>query len=236
TGSVSLAGDVFNGVAVQADGKVIAVGTDGSDFVVARYNTDGSLDTSFDADGVRTLDVGGAADKATAVAVQSDGKIVVVGSDGADAVVARLDADGSTDTSFSADGRQTIDLGGTADTANAVAIQPNGRIVIAGTNGTDFALARLNRADGSLDTTFNKTGTKLIDFGGDADVANAVAVQADGKIVVAGTTGVDFALARVNEDGSIDTDFDGNGLAVLDAGGGADTIRGLALQADGKIV
>src|SRR5262249_35037563 len=150
TGSVSLAGDVFNGVAVQADGKVIAVGTDGSDFVVARYNTDGSLDTSFDADGVRTLDVGGAADKATAVAVQSDGKIVVVGSDGADAVVARLDADGSTDTSFSADGRQTIDLGGTADTANAVAIQPNGRIVIAGTNGTDFALARLNRADGSL--------------------------------------------------------------------------------------
>jgi uncharacterized delta-60 repeat protein len=108
--------------------------------------------------------------------------------------------------------------------------------VVAGTNGSDFAIVRLNPADGSLDTTFNKTGTKLIDLGGDADVANAVLVQDDGSILAAGTNGVDFAFARVTANGAIDKTLDADGKLTIDGGGGADTITALTAQPDGKIL
>ena len=237
TGTITVSGMVFNAVAVQADGKVVAAGTKGGDLVVARYNPDGTPDTTFDGDGIKAVDAGGANDVARAVAVQADGKIAVAGTNGSDAVVARLRADGTLDTSLNGTGLKAIDFGGSADGANGLAIQSNGRIVVAGTNGSDFAVARLNPADGSLDTTaFNGTGQALLDLGGTADVANAAVVQADGKMVIGGTNGADFALARFNPDGTLDTNFDADGRRVIDAGGGSDTITGLALQADGKLV
>ncbi|HXE99728.1 MAG TPA: delta-60 repeat domain-containing protein [Solirubrobacterales bacterium] len=255
-------GGFFDGaaaVALQADGKIVAVGfagvtSTGRDFALARYNTNGTLDTSFSADGKQNTDVGGAFDGATAMALQGDGKIVAVGFAGAtsaahDFALARYDTDGSLDTSFSGDGKQTTDFGG-LDGASGVALQGDGKIVAVGTADesgvaqmalTKMALARYN-TDGSLDTSFSADGKQATTFGG-GDAAVGVALQTDGKIVTVGTTefGVSsfsaqsgFALARHNADGSLDTSFSGDGKQTTDLGGAA--ASGVAIQADGKIV
>src|SRR5205823_5199649 len=139
-----------------------------------------------------------------------------------DFAVARYNADGSLDTTFGSGGTVTTNFGpgATYDDADGVAIQSDGKIVVAGTcnrGGSDnvFAVARYN-ADGSLDSTFGSGGTVTTDFGlgGSDDSAYAVALQPDGKIVAAGATylgGVpgDFALARYNPDGTLDSTFGG---------------------------
>jgi uncharacterized delta-60 repeat protein len=127
-------------------------------------------------------------------------------------------AAGDLDTSFDANGKVTTDFGG-FDGAAEVAIQPGGKIVAAGSAAGDFALARYNR-DGSLDASFDGDGKVTTDFGGVFEAASAVAIQRDGKIVVAGSTGAvdDFALARYNRDGSLDTRFDGDGKVTTDSG------------------
>jgi len=120
----------------------VAAGFSG-DFVLARYNTDGSLDTSFDSDGKVTTDLGDF-DPATDVAIQPDGAIVAAGFTGDDEfdfALARYRRDGSLDTSFDLDGKVTTDFGA-SDVAQAVTIQPDGRIVAAGVSGGDFALTR----------------------------------------------------------------------------------------------
>ena len=147
-----------------------------NDFALARYNADGSLDTTFDADGKVTTDfVGGERDDAAmAVAVQADGKIVVAGYTTApatlDFALARYNADGSLDTTFDGDGkahhRPSASVATTVPTASAV--QADGKIVVAGYldpagGDHDFALARYN-ADGSLDTTFDADGKLTTDF------------------------------------------------------------------------
>ena len=251
-----LTGAEANGVAIQGDGKIVVVGTGvdnidgGSEGAIARYNPDGTLDTSFSGDGKQTTDFGlGEGAQATGLAIQGDGKIVIVGSAGAtnisqDFALARYNADGSLDTSFSGDGTQTTDLGGT-NVASGVAIQGDGKIVAVGeaepgTSGDDFALARYN-PNGSLDTTFSSDGKQTTDFGfGADDAANGIAVQGDGKIVAVGlasggATGTDFALARYNPDGSLDTTFSGDGKRRTSFGGD-DEANGVALQADGRIV
>ena len=183
------------GVAVQADGKLVVVGGIG----VARYNTDGSLDTTFGTGGRVTVGIIGGGTGLYAVAVQSDGKVVAAG--GAsnagtrqDFCLMRLNGDGSLDTTFGAGGEVTTDVGsGDDDFGHAVAIQPDGKIVAAGSSGllcrhgTDFALVRYN-ADGSLDTTFGTGGKVTTDFFGigKSDYACGVALQTDGKIVAAG--------------------------------------------------
>ena len=135
------------------------------------------------------------------MALQGDGKIVAVGGAGTrDFALARYNPDGSLDTSFSGDGKQTTDfLFGAADAANDVAIQANGRIVAVGfasggATGFDFALARYN-PDGTLDTSFSGDGRKRTSFGG-SDSANGVALQGDGRIVAVGAGNGEFALAR----------------------------------------
>ena len=181
----------------QPDGKIIAVGADeghaGSNFALARYNADGTLDTSFSGDGKQTTEFGGE-DRATAVALQGDGKIVAVGEGGGsfflpDFALARYNPNGSLDTSFSGDGKQTTDFGGPdGDGATGVAIQGDGKIVAVGYGGTqrDFVVARYD-PNGSLDTSFG-SGPQTTDFGG-SDVARGVAIQSDGKIVVGGPRG-----------------------------------------------
>jgi uncharacterized delta-60 repeat protein len=134
-------------VAVQADGKILVAGTASgtgsfdSDFALARYNIDGSLDSSFGDDGRVTTDFAGRVDRAFAVAVQADGKIVVAGYsydsgifDSSDFALVRYNTDGSLDTSFGGDGRVTSDFAGSADIANAVAVQADGKIVVAGSS------------------------------------------------------------------------------------------------------
>ncbi len=162
----------------------------------------GSLDTSFSDDGMETTDFGGYFDSANAVALQGDGKIVVVGIDFAsgDFPIARYNPNGSLDTSFSGDGLQTTDfLFGAFDAAGDVAIQANGRIVAVGVagggaTGDDFGLARYN-TNGSLDTSFSGDGRKRTSFGG-SDSAGGVALQGDGRIVAVGEGNGEFALAR----------------------------------------
>jgi uncharacterized delta-60 repeat protein len=242
--------DQAHGVAIQADGKIVAVGSTRlsgpNDFALARYNSDGSLDTSFDGDGRVTGSF--AIGVANAVVIQADGRIVAAGlavvSGNTDFALARYNTDGSLDTAFDGDGRVNTDFAGSTDDAHGVAIQADGKIVATGytVSGTyEFALARYN-TDGSLDTSFDGDGKVTTDFAGGVDQAfGGVAIQADGKIVAAGCLACfsgtpDFALARYNTDGSLDTTFDGDGKVTTDFAAAPDIAYGVVIQANGKIV
>jgi uncharacterized delta-60 repeat protein len=238
--------DQAEAVAIQGDGKIVAAGfaTIGGDFdfALARYNTDGSLDSTFDGDGMVTIGFAGIHDFANGLAIQGDGKIIAAGSAGADFALIRFNSDGSRDLTFDGDGVVVTDFAGGSDSAEAVAIQADGKIVAAGSvavPNTDFGLARYN-TDGSLDSTFDNDGKVTTDFAADRDDAFAVAIQADGKIVAAGGAAVsfnfDFALARYNPDGSLDSTFDGDGKLTTDFDGDDDDAFGVVIQRDGKIV
>jgi uncharacterized delta-60 repeat protein len=206
----------------------------------------GDLDVSFGTNGLVYTDIGTASgDKAYAVALQDDGKIVVAGAsnDGTqdDFAVARYTTIGILDTDFSTDGKLTTPVGSTDDVAYAVAVQPDGKIVVAGStfNGVDndFALARYT-ITGTLDLGFSTDGLVTTAISGD-DVARSVAIQTDGKIVVAGFANEDFAVVRYNEDGTLDeANFgSGTGIVTTDFFGALDQAHGLAIQpADGKLV
>jgi uncharacterized delta-60 repeat protein len=236
------ANDGAHGVALQANGKIVAVGrAGGGGFAVARYNPNGTLDTTFSGDGKQTAHVGSG--EANAVALQPNGKIVVAGSGGGlgtrstGFVLARLNPNGSLDTTFAGDGIQTTGFGNRGE-ARGVAIQGTDKIVAVGFAGIgNFALARYN-TNGSLDPSFSGDGKQTTDFSGGSDFANGVALQGDGRIVAAGSTtassaGFAFALARYHPNGSLDTTFSGDGKQTTGFGGVA---RGVALQGDGKIV
>ena len=240
-------------LALVANGKIIAAGTafngnEGNDLALARYTSDGVLDTTFDTVGKVTTDFPGGSDAARAIAIQSDGKIIVVGNNNNDFALTQLNTDGSIDTGFGTSGRVITDFFNSTDQAYAAAIQPSdGRIVVAGfatssSSGRDFALARYN-TDGSIDTTFGGDGkvTTKVSPGTDSDQAFAVAIQSDGKIIAAGFanssgTGNDFALVRYNSDGSLDSGFGTGGIVKTDFIRGTDQALAIALQSDGKIL
>jgi uncharacterized delta-60 repeat protein len=154
-------------------------------------------------------------------------------------------APGDLDPTFSGDGEQTTDFAGGLDRAYGIAVQTDGKIVVAGSSvsaagDTDFALARYN-ANGNLDNNFDGDGKVTTDIGGLDNAIRAIALQPDGKIVVAGyadnsVTLWNFALARYNPDGSLDTSFSGDGKQALDFNLGYDLATALVIQADGKIV
>jgi uncharacterized delta-60 repeat protein len=277
--------------------KIVAVGvgaatpgvTQPGDFAVARYTANGTLDSTFDGDGKRLDDVGEAFEGAAkAVAIQPDGKIVVAGSLLVSAPppmfypgLIRFNPNGTLDPSFGRGtgkvigGFQDASIGGMAiggdggialvgsrnvlhfdasglsdattgfpvsGEARAVAIQPDGKIVVAGytstTSGQDFVVVRFKfNASGFLqpDTTFGSNGVVSTDLGAANDVANAIAIQPDGKIVAAGTSGEDFAAIRLNPNGSTDTSFNGTGKVrqsfQIEGVG-----KAVAIQSDGKII
>ena len=248
--------DTVFGLAIQADGKIIAAGFSGvpstaiSDFALIRYNSDGSLDNTFSGDGRQAINFGGI-DQAYDVALQANGKIVVAGQKCnnnftiCDVALARHNVGGALDITFSGDGRQTTDFGAHDNGSSAVAIQSNGKIVAAGYmwNGTDYDFAVYRYlSDGSLDSTFSGDGMARFGLGAARqDLASGLAIQTDGKIVVAGYTGDveyannNFAVARLNQNGSLDTTFSGDGRQITNMGGD-DYAYAVALQADGKIV
>jgi uncharacterized delta-60 repeat protein len=239
-------------IKVQADGKLIAAGdisnNFAADFAIARYNTGGSLDTSFGIGGVVTTDFLGEQDTALGVAIQNDGKIVAAGyafSSNAsyNFALARYNTDGTLDTTFGSGGRVTTDFFTSDDEAIAIAILTDGKIVAAGLASdiagvSDFAIARYN-ADGSLDTSFGANGTVTTDFGGH-DAAQSLAIQADGKVVTAGSianaSNYDFALARYHTDGTLDSGFGIGGKVTTDFFGTNDEVLGIVIQSDNKIV
>lgn len=210
----------------------------------------GDLDPSFDNDGKVITDFGGL-DSAFDVVIQPNGRIVTAGfagvsGEGLNFALARYNTNGSLDPSFGTGGKVTTDFLFHNDEAHAIALQPDGKIVAAGqlfsaSTNFDFALARYN-ANGSLDTGFGTGGKVMTDFFGGEDEIFAMALQPDGKIVVAGhdlnliNFASDFALARYNANGSLDTSFGSGGKVVTDFSGGLDQAFGLTLQPDGRII
>ncbi len=227
-------------VAIQTNGKVVVAGSgyNGSriDFTIFRYNTDGSLDNSFNGTGKTVTQIGDSS-YANELAIQTDGRIVVVGSSRNDSrdnfALVRYNTDGSLDTSLNGNGKilTPVVTSTYGSGASSVAIQPDGKIVAAGNSGNgtlfgqgaDFAVIRYN-PNGSLDTTFNGTGKVTTRFGGQ-DFVSEIAIQADGKIVVAGSTDFDlydfyqFVVVRYEggSNANIRTrfDFDGDGRSDI---------------------
>jgi uncharacterized delta-60 repeat protein len=153
-------------------------------------------------------------------------------------------ASGDLDATFGTGGKVTTDFAGDRDEAHGVVVQADGKLVAAGgaktSRSQDFALARYN-PNGTLDTTFGTGGKVTTDFAGNDDQAFAVVLQSDGKIVAAGQAstgyrGGDFALARYNPNGSLDTTFGTGGKVTTDFAGDTDEAHGLVLQPDGKLV
>jgi uncharacterized delta-60 repeat protein len=218
----------------------------------------GDLDPTFGIGGKVMTDLQSSTDIANAVAIQADGKLVVVGQtyqnndfSNEDFVVARYNTDGRLDRTFGARGRVTTDFPGLAAVPSAVVMQPDGKIVVAGgafplfTFAGDFKVVRYN-SNGSLDTSFGSGGIVTTTFPGDGSYAFAVALQSDGKIIAAGTDYVnfnpgemsdtDFALARYNTDGNLDTTFGNGGTVTTDFFGNEDDAFSVLIQSDGKIV
>ncbi|WP_301103425.1 putative Ig domain-containing protein [Propionivibrio sp.] len=240
-------------VAAQADGKYLVSGTSlvngYSDFTVLRYNSDGARDTSFDGDGQVTTALSAYTDDSYAVAVQADGRIVVGGfsyQGASDFSVARYNSDGSLDTSFSGDGKVTTDIRTNWDQAYSMALQADGKIVLAGfssgnsSSNSDFALVRYN-TNGSLDTSFDGDGKAVSTAGYYQEYLTSVAIQANGKILAAGwgadadQNNYDFVVQRYNANGSLDTSFSGDGIITIDSGG-TDIAHAVLAQADGKVL
>jgi uncharacterized delta-60 repeat protein len=219
-----------SGLVGQPDGKLIVAGDifagGHTSFAVARYNTDGSLDASFGTGGEVSTSFGSTNNGANSVTLQADGKIVAAGaSDNSENLaLVRYNVDGSLDASFGSGGMVTTSVpNGSGSAAESVKIQPDGKILVAGYSfvlgsNTDFVLVRYN-SDGSLDSSFGTGGKVETELGSIADAANSLVLLPDGKILVVGTTGdrpvgsagdqpgLDFALARYNSDGSLDTSF-----------------------------
>lgn len=226
-------------MASEPDGKIIAVGlAQGQGYAVARYNADGTLDTTFGNSGTEIIPSTGGAHR---VAIQSDGKIVIAGdTNGApdQTVVVRLTDSGALDSTFGTSGKVTVGIGG----GSALAIDSSGRIIVAGGGS---GVTRLN-SDGTLDTTFGTNGFAAVTVtSGNAsgfDITRAE-LQPDGKIVLSGygphvvsnTINSQIAVARLNANGTLDTSFGGGGTVTTSLRGMDDGLAE-AIQPDGKIL
>ena len=244
SGGKVMTGIVASNLALQPDSKIVVAGLGVSGpspgFGLARFNPDGTFDASFGSGGTVITEF---SNGAAALALQPDGKIVVAGGTRVtfpapvDFALARYNPDGALDATFGSGGKVVTDFGGANEGAKALAVQPDGKIVMAGTSSDGalssfkFAVARYN-PDGSLDSTFGAGGKVTTSFGGFTR-AFALALQPDGKIVVAGQALSQVALARYNSDGTLDATFGSGGRATGVVSGIAFAV---ALQLDGKIV
>ncbi len=239
-------------VAIQSDGKIVLAGYsyNGTDnnFAVARYNTDGSLDNTFDADGMVTtsfeLNSNG---RAFAVTVQADGKIVVAGyytnvDTDRDFALVRYNTNGSLDNTFGSGGIITTVIDDGVDEAQSVVIRNDGKIVVVGYSfdftTRVFTAVRYN-IDGSLDNAFDSDGIVTTSINNNDDAAYSAALQPDGKIVISGYTSgetYDFAIIRYNIDGSLDNSFDRDGIVTTDFDASSEISYAIAIQTDGKIL
>jgi uncharacterized delta-60 repeat protein len=262
--------DGVKDIAIQPDGKIVAAGHSGSvfwagDFALARYTTDGRLDKTFSGNGRVRTDFGGY-DIAYGIVVQSDGKLVVAGQTctagdevDCDAVLARYTPTGKLDPTFGQGGKVVTKIGTSSNNATALAIQPDGKIVVCGRVFQDQPLGwyytvQRYLPNGRLDSTFSGDGKvriQLRSFGSlyFDEGPTALTIQpSNGKIVVVGNAWDlsrpdrrhDLAVVRLNPNGSLDTTFSGNGIVRTDffRGGesGDDAVYAVALQPDGKIV
>ncbi|CAN5594363.1 hypothetical protein BH10BAC2_BH10BAC2_21230 [soil metagenome] len=237
--------NVATSVAIQSDGKIVISGysTNGgssSNIAIVRYNINGSIDSSFNADGIITTAVKNASGRGS-IAIQIDGRIVVAGSEyngsNYDIVIVRYNTNGSLNKSFGSDGIVTTDFGSN-DIANSLAIGSDGKILIAGYI-SGGVLVRYN-SDGSIDSSFDYDGK--ITTGIEYLSVNSISVQPDEKVLLAGYTGLsylanDCALLRYNTDGSADSTFGVDGVAMAISPDGFDYLMvASAVQKDFKII
>ncbi|MCW9015841.1 MAG: hypothetical protein OQJ89_02625, partial [Kangiellaceae bacterium] len=252
-GSITGEGDYPRAITLQSDGKLLVTGytaNNSDDLFVLRLNQDGSLDASFEGDGILVVDIGGDDDQGREILEQADGKLIVAGYyyDGSkrNGHLIRLNTDGSLDTSFDSDGIATFNLAGFNDKFYSVIQEADGKLVAVGygqnsTGVDEFLLVRFNE-DGSLDTSFNNDGSVTTQFPDvDESRSRVLIQQTDGKFVAVGYTikddDYDFAIARFNSDGSLDTTFDSDGLVTTqEEAGTADSLKAMIKQNDGKLV
>jgi len=245
-----------NCIEIQPDGKLLVSGVNIIDInlytrqsYTARYNADGTFDTSFGVDGIM-LFPGGASFTLQSV-LQPDGRLLVAGwahdqTTLEDQILIRYNSDGSLDESFDGNGYLVTDVNNSFERANDITLQPDGKIITGGyhvgASYYDFLITRYN-SNGSIDSSFGVDGHVIRDLGGSTEICHSVLVQSDGKILAAGytegTTGQDFRfiIMRFNNDGSLDPSFNGSG--IVDAGindHGSVAPYGIALRPDGKIV
>jgi uncharacterized delta-60 repeat protein len=230
--------------AVQPDGKIVFAGNSGAPLSLTRQLPNGDPDATFGTSGGVTVSYGSISVIPRSVAVQPDGKIVVVGyldAQPADAFILRFTASGALDASFGANGWRVFDFDSDTDVFEKVLIQPTGNIVAAGWSliggDWDFCVARVF-TNGNLDNTFNDDGMATIGFGADDKCFDA-ALQADGKLVLAGesqgTFDDDMAVCRLDVNGHLDTSFSFDGKTTT--GFGVDDVAdAVAIQPDGKIL
>jgi uncharacterized delta-60 repeat protein len=252
TTRVSDVNDEITAVALQSDGRIVVGGRTGrlgvnafEDFVLARYNTNGSLDASFGANGIvitnfDTFNGFNTRDRIYDIAIQSNGRIVAAGYSTVCncTALARYNTNGTLDTSFSGDGKFSIMIGGNGDDARAVGIQSDGKIVTAGSmsiggNSSEFSLVRLN-PNGSLDSSFGTNGlvrSNLQPMG--ESVALALKIQSNGRLLVAGRAGNNAAVVRYDTNGTLDSSFDADGMLISSVAG---RFTGIDTQIDGKII
>ena len=243
--------DSFSAMSVQSDGKVLVAGTINQDIGLVRFNNDGSFDTGFGIDGIATADIGEADDYGRDLAVQADGKIVVVGYTSGetdfDFAVVRFSASGSLDTGFGVGGVATCDFHGQTDFGQSVAIQSDGKIVVAGSTttatGRDVAVARFN-SNGLLDEGFGISGKAEYAYESGYGYSTSIVLQ--GNDIFIGGRWRDYAGSSLELEihatvicfasgGSLKTNFGSEGIVIIK--GVADTqIQDLLIQSDGKIL
>ncbi|MEO6871951.1 MAG: hypothetical protein ABI233_07000 [Chthoniobacterales bacterium] len=257
--------DGSGGVAIQSDGKIVVAGfadatasAESADFALARYDADGTLDTTFGTGGKVTTDFGGSQDIGRDLAIQADGKILVVGlyqkgSDSAFAL-ARYTPSGQLDPTFGQGGKVLTHFPGVPQNERSrfIVIQSDQKIVIGGSvvnnaTGEDFALVRY-KADGSIDSTFGTAGFVTTNVSFAFDSGYAAVVQSTGKIVVGGVTDVfdvptqtgtlQFLFVRYKTDGTVDTSFGsgGTGTVITEFSEGQAVLGALALAPDGSLI
>lgn len=238
-------------VTLQDDGKIVlgarTYDNVSGDFAVVRLNMDGSLDNSFGTNGIAIANSGGT-DVSASILIADDGKIYLAGDTDQNFSIAKFNANGTLDTSFGTNGWFMTTFDGSMSIIEQIAFQNDGKIVMGGfainSVGTyQMAAARIN-ADGTLDSSFGIGGKVTLNFGVEHDIAVAIALQTDGKIVLGGHTFIrsnprlayDFAVVRLNTDGSFDTTYGNNGVATAQVVDEANYTNGMIIQADDKVV
>ncbi len=254
------ANSIANCMAIQADGKILVAGTDyggNGSYGVARYNSNGTPDISFGTNGKAVACTG----VCNSIAMQADGKILLAGTR-EDYVfqIARLTINGTPDFSFGSSGTEAYSVGpggttGSFSFAYSVLVQSDGKIILAGyyyyapTGGSHrFVVARINSNGTSYDTGFGNGGNSYGDIvdpnmnmGSYNDNAFCAALQSDGKILIAGSANSssangDFAVMRLNINGTLDYSFGNTGKTIVNIGNGMEEVRSIAIQSDGKII
>ncbi|MBE2279714.1 MAG: T9SS type A sorting domain-containing protein [Ignavibacteriaceae bacterium] len=251
--------DVVSAVKVLDNGKVLAAGYAGNnsklDWALVRYNVDGSLDNTFGDSGKVFTSIGTANDYVSCMVIQPDGKIVLGGYTGISGnnsatAVARYNSNGTLDQSFGTNGIVTKDIDVQSDVIVGISLQSDGKIVVSGSSQTPELRSRaLNMrftSNGTLDSTFGTAGVVITDLSNliasyqGVSVGRSVKIQNDGKIVAGGSYHIQgnafrSCVYRLNPDGTLDTSFDGDGIATTDFNE-VTTMFSIDIQPNGKIV